>query len=580
MQEGPHRISLTATMPNGDAEFMKPSEKPWWFKEPTLILNSDPSFISDAKRMPQFEVDQLNNLTVPFLQQMQTTFAGMGCRTVIWQNDEAHSMAPGSVALGRRPHGVIVNPVYLGGLPEEVHAPMVRYTEQPTDANLLVLRQNFKRHLPEVLRPMIYRMAGKMFRGSGVDGSENKNFFNFIMVRDDQHLIENLPFLGKQFLNWSLMAKLGSYKLILGACADRGYGLELLHEPILSTLEGGHPFMNAQALAQQLLVIGSTRKAGEFNENDSKGLVSIPTNQWRNSAVVKGLKRLGRFLGEQPEPLLSAPVEIHDLIRNLLLVNRLSQVTKFSRQAEGAFMAFEPEILTDVGSMPWTGVPIVTCTGRFGTVKTLLNDDDLVAAIPFRRSHPADLEKVVVLPVAHQPLKGPSVEAEEFTHPALDLCLANPERYLLQLNRVENGYVWAPEGTIGNRRVPPFRGVVHLHRDIQIADGASGVFRVPMDYGRFPPVGCGVDLMHEMSKHAIQKAVDMWIARGKKDKAAIFYVPNHGYNIITFWAEDENGIIPEDPFQQLVPLMESGESKVLQFSREVPQMHNHLVLAA
>lgn len=292
--------------------------------------------------------------------------------------------------------------------------------------------------------------------------------------------------------------------------------------------------------------------------------------KWRRSEVVNGLRYLGKFLGEKERDLLSPPIAIQNLARGRKLIRVLKSVARFSRQAEGAFMAFDPEIQIDAVDIPWTGTTVVTSSGRFGAIKTKLGYQDLVTAIPAKKISPEDEAKVLVVPVTEQKVRGPSVEAEEFTHPLLDLALENSDRYLIRLQRVKEGYVKSEQG---NRIVPTVRGIIHLHRGISIVEGIKDIFEI--DTSEFPAFGCGVDLMQEMSRRVIKIATDTWIERGRKDKAVIFNVPNHGYNIVLFWTENENGIIPADPADQLKTAISKGN---LRFTRDVPQRHNYHAL--
>lgn len=104
---------------------------------------------------------------------------------------------------------------------------------------------------------------------------------------------------------------------------------------------------------------------------------------------------------------------------------------------------------------------------------------------------------------------------------------------------------------------PPIIGVVHLHRGYKILNLSSKFFDIPIDIREYPPVGCGVDLMQEMSKYAMKKAVEIWKERKKIPYFALFYVPNHGTNIFIFPKDSFN--IYEDPFCYFKEIVESKE---------------------
>ncbi|MBI2314677.1 hypothetical protein HYU93_01290 [Candidatus Daviesbacteria bacterium] len=114
---------------------------------------------------------------------------------------------------------------------------------------------------------------------------------------------------------------------------------------------------------------------------------------------------------------------------------------------------------------------------------------------------------------------------------------------------------------------------MHLHDKVAVKEGVTDIIKI--DTSEFPAFGCGVDLMEEMSKRVMRRAIDMWIEGDRKAKAAIFYVPNHGYNIIAFWTEDKNEIIPEDPFALI---KEAISREDLQITKGIPQKHNFRAL--
>jgi hypothetical protein len=149
------------------------------------------------------------------------------------------------------------------------------------------------------------------------------------------------------------------------------------------------------------------------------------------------------------------------------------------------------------------------------------------------------------------------VEAEEFTLPLVDMPT-------LCVDRVDGGLRLADAGV----RVPAIRAGVHMHRGF-LPPSSERVLAVPTDVRAYPPVGCGVDLMHDMSRDAMTRALRLWEEGGRRAVTAVFYVPNHGTNVFLFWAADERGVIPLDPFVLFREVVESGE---LTFLPDVPQV--------
>lgn len=554
-----------------DAEGEKtPPKFPWWFKSPTLVVSDRLHVVPKATGINPIEATQVfDNLAQPMLEKIKGEFKETDCQVIV-ASDNKPAQVNHSLVDGKPSYSVTINPVLLGALPQQVEETIRTYQAQPDELHLISLVRSFKKHLPEEKMPLVMRIGKRLLRnlGMGNKSQDDKNFVNMIFVKDNNGLIETLPDVAKQLLGWSLMCKIGAFKETIIPYRENAKGVETFHDPILVTLDGAHPFMEAHALAQRLMVIGSSKSVGDAEILEKAN--PITRNEWRRSKTVNGLISLGNFLGEKGRELLSPPIAIHKLTFGRRLVRALKSIAHFSRQAEGAFMAFEPEIQTNAEDAPWTGIPIVTTSGKFGAIKTNLRFKDLIPAIPLRKTKPEDESKVGIIPVAGQKPRGPSVEAEEFTHPLLELALENPEKYLLRLRKTIGGYV---KSLTGDKVVPIVRGVVHLHRGITLGEDVQDIFEV--DTSEFPAFGCGVDQMQEMSKRVIKTASNRWIERGMKDKMAIFYVPDHGYNIVLFWAEGTNSVIPEDPTTLLKEEVLKGS---LRFTRDVPQRHNYCAL--
>jgi hypothetical protein len=143
-----------------------------------------------------------------------------------------------------------------------------------------------------------------------------------------------------------------------------------------------------------------------------------------------------------------------------------------------------------------------------------------------------------------QPHKA-SVEAEEFTLPLMDL----------------------PSIRVNGRVLPTFRAGFHIHRGF-LTPHSDRIAVISTHVAQFPPVGCGVDLMHRMSRDAMTRAYKEMMSAGKPAILYLFNVPNHGTNGFIPW-ENEQGEISENPFQSVEEAVDRGE---LVFTTDVPQV--------
>lgn len=540
---------------------------PWWLKFPTLIINNNLHIIDQGEQTNHTEAARVFNAAQPMLQTIAREFEQAGCSTITVNNNGEKPVTIDG-ARDNPAYSITINPVFLGALPKQVEIALAAYELYPDDPSLL---KTLKKHLPEEKTPLLAGIGNRLLRilrlqkNSTEEKQESeKNFINMIFIRDENDAITKAPDRAKQLLNWVLMAKVGAFKETITAFKKTEGGEIEFSDHILATLEGGHPLLETIDLAQHLMVVGSTKSVGGADVIENVNPIS--RQLWRNSPVVNGLRELGRFLGSKD--LLSPPLGFHQMVRSRSLKRKLKTIAKFSRQAEGAFWGFSPKqqmvesIMTAIDP-PLTGVAIVTSSGKFGAIKTKLGFKDLVTSIPKKKLHPTDESKIVYLPIQGQEVRKPSVEAEEFTWPVYELASEDPAKYTLKLQEVEGGYIKSPSGDI---TAPVVKGVAHLHDKAIIKEGVDDIFEV--NTSEFPAFGCGVDLMQEMSRQVMKKAINIWIEGGKKAKAAIFYVPNHGYNIITFWTENNNGIIPADPFALLKESVEKGD---LIITKGVPQ---------
>lgn len=490
---------------------------------------------------------KLTGLSSDFQRALAQGFLNRGCEviTLADEKDDAPRINTQYMAM--------VKPVFLGKLPQDAYGllAVVEPTEYEWDASFQEKREVLKETIPEVSgRPLMGTIGAMLCERMGITPSVHQNYINMVFVDDTEGIIRHLPYQWKRWFNWMLMAKLGSFKAII-VPYSRVDDEVVAHEAMFATLEGGHPRYAKEKLAGVLFPFTMTKKAGDWKWLDWP---KMPRDTWRERPSVQRLMALGRFLGEHR--LLSPQGRIQDVVKDGRLQRWLELLAQFSRQAEGAFMEYDPE----------SRCFFVTVSGRFGAVKTNLSDLEVIALSPSQRFKGL----VWTVPVEGQnPEIGPSVEAEEFTGPLLELLREDAMRYGIRLQSVNGYYRESREGVFA----PAIGSVIHLHRFVDTEYLPEEVILVKADIEKYPPVGCGVDKMHEMSKDAMRRAIEEWNAGGRRAKVAVFYVPNHGCNIFLFRAKDENGAIPKDSATFFKELVTSGK---LRFTYEVPQVNGDI----
>jgi hypothetical protein len=481
-----------------------------------------------AQKITEPETIDLNVLAGEIFHDIQLSFEKAGSTIVHWNGGPLKEASD---------HMVILNPVYLGKLPDEVTSALSQ-----NDPDLL--KSTLREKMPEDY-PLIARVGKNKM---GLEPPMHPHFTNVIFIDNEQGELDDLSYEQRIIFLRSLMAKQGSFKSIIVPYKKSGDGLTY-DRLIMSTLEGGHPSVNSEELAQRLLVFGSLTEVGGYEDHPS---LTVPLDKWERSEAVKGLINLGKFLGKHN--LLSAPVEIDELIKGDRLSKLVIQLINYARQAEGAFMTVDPILGREIG-LDQNWLPVVTSSGRFGTLKTNLEAKDMVGVM----SVEPESDDVYVFPVKELDQKGPSVEASEFVGPLFNGSLPN-----IRISQTEGGYVIDPNGEL---EVPPIRGVIHIHRGY-LPPSSEKIISLNADISKFPPVGCGVDLMLQMSQDAMNRAVQLWEMNDREPIAAAFTVPNHGTNMFVFWGQ-ENGVIPTDPFKLL---KQEIDDQGLQFVSEVPQV--------
>ncbi|PMQ01237.1 MAG: hypothetical protein CBR30_06990 [Dictyoglomus sp. NZ13-RE01] len=463
--------------------------KDWWDRNPTLIVYNNLNVVDE--KISKEELNAINTYFKIFYEDIRENFKNLGSNTYIYEEHKELFKKEFHV-----PFGIILNPVAIGDFP---YPNSFEGFEE-------FLREN----LPEVFPPFAIEIGKNTLN---LSPSPHPNFINVIFIHDEKELIFNLPYDKKILLFRMFMAKLGAFKNIIIPYKLKNNDI-YVNGFILSTLEGGCPVLkDTKELSKRLRVFGSCKEVGGHRKRNDV----IPYDKWENSIGVRSIINLGRYLGEKG--LLSSPVEINSLVKNEKLGKFISMILSYSRQAEGAFMSYDYELKLFV----------VTASGRFNVDKSNLSPKDLVPVIPTEEGI------VEVFNIENIEVKGPSVEAEEFTLPLKEL----------------------------GQDIPEILGIVHLHRGIDYFDDEKIIY-VPQDIEKYPPVGCGVDLMHEMSRYAIFYAINERKIHPEK-KIAIFSVPNHGTNIYCF--RDEKSL--SNPFIYFLKFLEEGKIK---FRFDVPQV--------
>ena len=551
-----------------------------WFRSPVMVLVETPQVIDSF-------VD--NNLKKKLDGAKQTLFGGyadavrteLGYEPVIWHGKGSitgallHEIVPGKEKENTTDYGVVLNPVYIGKPTDrarEIMREIKRVEDERRENNQIPLfldvearkelLHGLRDQLPQVVFPYLQTVGGKALDDVGLSDQAKNNFVNVVFVDDETEEIANLPFHWQQAWGWFEMGKYGSFKSVTVRYRETDDGVEYA-TPMLHTLEGGHIALSPEDMVKQLGVYGSALETGGSDVRED--IPEIPRDAWENSAGVKGLKRLGKFLGKHR--LISPGIEVDDLVsrdddsnRLLKIVSKVRERNEIARdlrkkaagyanQQEGAYEVFDPELMQY----------LVSVTGKWGAVKTDLTSNDIVAVIP----NPADPTRVFIIRVEGIEPKGPSVEAREFVGPIDEFATSTAEKYKdlkIVAKRVEGGYKYLEEGEIVEekdlRELRAIMGVVHMHRDYDELHLPTGDEVIEVTLEDDMVVGCGVDLMEEKSRMAMEKAARLWIEGGRKAKFAVFKVARHGVNIFTFPTPGEDGVIPDYAFQHFEEMVE------------------------
>lgn len=565
-------------------------EYEWWYKPHPIVFGNEAFAVPGLRKN---EIDGLRGLTNSIYRSLADSYGARNNPVVLMDNgstknfwNKPDTYTPPQYQAGEKkpPYLVAINPVFLGKIPPEVKQAMKKVgsgeIDPKKDDNLKNLVRVLKNgNLPEQYPPFMEKVGKQICKKMNIGKEVHSNFMNMVFIDDTDGTYRKASYKAKQLFNWALMGKLGSFKNIVVPYYRNDTGKLIFNKVFLSSLEGGHPALNLRELSKRIMVFGSLQDAGSWKEYP---YTEVDRDIFAKSDGVNGIRKLGRFMGRNR--LLSPPIAIHDLVRHKKLTRMLEFLASFASQAEGAFMAFDPEYDLHIPGVEWNGSAFVTISGKFGALKTHLYPEDIDIGFPWHRAEGSTVGVVPIVKMRRDirindktgrrdlfinkvKTRGPSVEASEFLLP-LEGLFNDYKNSPILLRKVEGGYIY--DEVSGDKKVPPIRGVIHMHRDFDVQDQSGEVIVVPTNITKYPAVGCGVDAMEEMSKYAMKEAVRLWEAGDRKAKYAVFSVPNHGTNVFVFWHGDiDTGIIPADPFVQFRQSVENGE---IIFKPEVPQV--------
>lgn len=378
-----------------------------------------------------------------------------------------------------------------------------------------------------------------------------------ITVTED---LRALPHVELEELARMAMARIGAFKMLFIKVDAATWAPEYY---VLTTIEGGHPAISRsdpncfEELRDRLVTHACANEVGGYEPVKN----AIPSEAWQNCRTVDYITEFGRQLGEMGH--LDAPWDAQRVVgpdRTRLIRFLLG----WQRQAAGAIIAFAPDLNLpeEYRSPTFTGTPIVTCTGREEVDKTNMKRGDVVAVS-------LQDDTLYAFGVEEQRLKGPSIEGDELVG---GLIVSPPVR----LSEHPEGYVFDPDGEIV---VPRIWAIVHTHRGVEEVrpirlNGreVQVVEHIRPNVEEFPyAVGCGKDMMFEISRDGMARST----AAADFDSPAVlgmFDVANHGTNFFLYCApRPGTNIIPRNPFENFLNLLDSDGYGAIKLTTEVPQ---------
>lgn len=372
--------------------------------------------------------------------------------------------------------------------------------------------------------------------------------------------LREFPHVEVEDLARTAMARIGAFKMLF-IKADAVSGERQYY--VLTTIEGGHPAISRSApdcfdeLRDRLVTHACANEAGGYESVKH----AISQSDWTNCHTVDYITGAGRRLGELGH--LDPPVDVAQwasaeraqLVRFLL---------GWQRQAAGAMIAFAPDLQApeEYRSEAFTGTPIVTCTGREDVDKTNMQRDEVIA-VSLRD------DVLYAFGIEGQRIKGPSIEGDELVG---GMMASQPVR----LSAHAEGYVLDPDGDIV---VPRIWAIVHTHRGVEEirplrVNGreVNVVEHIGPNVDEFPyAVGCGKDMMFDISRDGMARSLGATDAESPA-LVGMFDVANHGTNFFLYVApRPGTNVIPRNPFENFLKLVDPGEYGAIKLTDEVPQ---------
>lgn len=392
----------------------------------------------------------------------------------------------------------------------------------------------------------------------GLDGL-HPNLIVVVTVPEDLHA---LPHVEMEDLARMAMARIGAFKMLFIKVDEASQTSEYY---VFTTIEGGHPTIFRsdpncfEELRDRMVAHACAKEAGGYQAVKN----AIPYQAWQNCRTVDYIVQVGRRLGEMGH--LDAPWDAERVVspeRTRLIRFLLG----WQRQAAGAIIAFAPDLVPPEAyrTPPFTGTPIVTCTGREEVDKTNLRRDQDLVAVALRDG------VLYAFGIEGRRLKGPSIEGDEL----VGGMMASPP---VRLSEHPEGYVFDPDGPIV---VPRIWAIVHTHRGVEEirpirvnGEEVQVVEHIRPNVMEFPyAVGCGKDIMFDISRDGMARSV---AARDLNSPAVVgmFDVANHGTNFFLYCApRPGTNIIPRDPFANFLNLLDPDVYGAIELTTEVPQI--------
>lgn len=485
---------------------------------PHLVLIVEPRIM---QRLRGGRRPALDSLKDHIFDVMAKEFRDLGCGTIRLANAD-DKKADRTPPISARTHGVIVNPVYTEDLHPQAQAALSSIGPNETESHqsFIKRRDTLVKYLPEITPtlkapipiPFLRTVGSKVQRNLQIAHSY---YLNMVLRGDEDGLIAAMAENFASHFGWMGMAKFGStvlldvpYKYLNGDARAGGARLY--------TLEGGNVFIPFEELAGELVPRASTTDLPESKQDPS---LKIPAYVWKNSPVVEALRMFAEFAGRRG--LIRPPVLVDQYVQGALPKRVVKHVAGFGKQAEGAFYGFDDDLFIP-GFSDHPGVAVITRSGKWGTVKTNIQAEDLNAAKPTE-----DFGNVVSIGMAGVEFQGSSVEAIELVNTQPKLIAKDPQRFGIR------------------RDYNPTQAIMyqlHLHNLLDARSLPQGIFPIPWDFRNHPVGSCGKDSMLRLLEYATVNGIDQWKERGMVDRIAFCYLPNHGQVIFIFRTPAEGPI--------------------------------------